>query len=971
MAIFDLKTDFSAIGDGVTDDSAAVFAALDYCGCNGVDLRVPKGTYLVSQAYTFKSGFRIVGAGAGSIFKLAAGSTITAGSALFALLPGVGTTIENLVIDGNKASNASLSIDGFRVPSAVSDLSMRNVVIKNMPGNASNGSGITIATTLQDLAFSEIRCESNDNYGILVTDGDDIVFDNCECTGNGVDGINISGAARVSITGGRCYNNAGDNIAYGLNTSGMTLFGTVAFITGDTAIDSLSAVNDASVGTIEAGAVVYDSLDDPGSKFSFTDGPVTSVFGRLGAVVAVAKDYDLSQVTTAMIDAADYGVTADGTTDDTAAMRLALAAITSLRVSRAPGTGITQYSQPTLVLPTGKILISDEIGDLITTGAAPQRYHYGPVTIIGSDTIIALDDADTTTDILTLMNSQRTTIRGVVFQNGRRHVNFHFGTSSGTEGASASVNVNATMVHIVDCVFQNSEEYPIYAVSESNGSATKIAQPKHLLVEHCKFENCGGGVYNYTNRLEFRHNWCEYTKTNPVIYNIGESVVTDNDVLEYTGTPPDYWLVNAGTMVVRDNRFGSEGTAATRPGILHITKTTIGAETFVAAKSSLDTNDCFAGTAKPIVKIDTIPRNVSIINNLVGACDGYIVDDDYLSDWQSGSSSTAADGRPAVTYNTKNVFRGNILSSVGSLGSIANFKRGGALFDHSGSPETLAPSTVAALQDLTTSWTATAVTATADYGQAPDGTTKSVRLQGTANGTYYLNFTAGGTTGMQTVSIWARSHETGYLNLQVQNTGMSINYGGVRIGGGDVTTDGWQRYDFQVYLAAAGSYRAIFYTVASVGDPVDMEVWNLQVNDGKTPRMFDYPHARIYMSAAQSIPDATSTTLSFDTVRSNVGAMWVVGSPTVFTIPVAGRYAVGGWASWASNATGNRNLWIRLNAGGTFLARDLRAATTSLTDQTLSTEWDFAAGDTVDIRGYQDSGGPLDATVEFWIRRVR
>jgi hypothetical protein len=41
--------DFGAVGDGVTDDTAAIQAAIDYMGANKCELLFPPGTYLVSQ----------------------------------------------------------------------------------------------------------------------------------------------------------------------------------------------------------------------------------------------------------------------------------------------------------------------------------------------------------------------------------------------------------------------------------------------------------------------------------------------------------------------------------------------------------------------------------------------------------------------------------------------------------------------------------------------------------------------------------------------------------------------------------------------------------------------------------------------------------------------------------------------------------------------------------------------------------
>jgi hypothetical protein len=66
--VFDIRS-FGAVGDGVTDDTVAVQAALTYAADNGVTLKIPKGTFIVSAPLVvlLPSGtcnkFRIVGEG--------------------------------------------------------------------------------------------------------------------------------------------------------------------------------------------------------------------------------------------------------------------------------------------------------------------------------------------------------------------------------------------------------------------------------------------------------------------------------------------------------------------------------------------------------------------------------------------------------------------------------------------------------------------------------------------------------------------------------------------------------------------------------------------------------------------------------------------------------------------------------------------------------------------------------------------
>ena len=108
---------------------------------------------------------------------------------------------------------------------------------------------------------------------------------------------------------------------------------------------------------------------------------------------------------------------------------------------------------------------------------------------------------------------------------------------------------------------------------------------------------------------------------------------------------------------------------------------------------------------------------------------------------------------------------------------------------------------------------------------------------------------------------------------------------------------------------------------------------------------------------------SVSQALTFDTERVDVGAMHDTSSNTGrLTVPSGGGgfYAIGGQIEFASNSTGRRGVQIRLN-GSTVIARE-ESANLGANDHTctVSTVYQLAAGDYVELMGLQASGGNLN-----------
>lgn len=138
------------------------------------------------------------------------------------------------------------------------------------------------------------------------------------------------------------------------------------------------------------------------------------------------------------------------------------------------------------------------------------------------------------------------------------------------------------------------------------------------------------------------------------------------------------------------------------------------------------------------------------------------------------------------------------------------------------------------------------------------------------------------------------------------------------------------------------------------------------------------PGARVRRTSTQSIATGASfTAISFDTEVFDQGNFWVVGSPTLFTIPETGMYIFGGNAIWAANATGTRELGFRLNGSTILLAVDQPPDPTNGGTTTIyahaAYQSKLTAGDTLELVARQESAGALlvnpeaDDSIVFWI----
>ena len=127
-----------------------------------------------------------------------------------------------------------------------------------------------------------------------------------------------------------------------------------------------------------------------------------------------------------------------------------------------------------------------------------------------------------------------------------------------------------------------------------------------------------------------------------------------------------------------------------------------------------------------------------------------------------------------------------------------------------------------------------------------------------------------------------------------------------------------------------------------------------------------YSGVRVTRSANQSIPNATETILTWDVETFDEGLYHSTATNTGrLTVPVgkAGYYNIYFAQQWDVNATGDRGVSLYINGTSTGICG--ASALGDATDYPFcngSTTYYLAEGDYVQLTGYQDRGGALNAT---------
>jgi hypothetical protein len=156
---------FGAKGDGVTDDRAAIQAAIDAATAHGGGVYIPRGTYVISRdrAYGLHIDRTVHVRGAGQGLTVLQQQADTPPSVRLINVSGAGVVIEDLTLDGNKQHNTVNEQRHGLFVSDTNDLVVQHVTARNFTGD-----GFYLYNGARGSRFFEVLATANDRNGLTL-----------------------------------------------------------------------------------------------------------------------------------------------------------------------------------------------------------------------------------------------------------------------------------------------------------------------------------------------------------------------------------------------------------------------------------------------------------------------------------------------------------------------------------------------------------------------------------------------------------------------------------------------------------------------------------------------------------------------------------------------------------------------------------------------------------------------------------
>lgn len=217
--VFNVK-DYGAMGDGATDDTAAINSAIS-AATNGGTIYLPPGTYVVNPAtgINLANNTRLTGSGTGSIIKVASHANATGNVVKAQSISSV--SVDNLMIDGNKTNQTNSTNYGLYF-GTVTNGTVYNVWVQNFTGvgiHIYNSTGVKVLDNFSTAnGYHGFECEqstastwqgnrawNNTLHGIIINPGE----------------VGSTGSSSISLVGNICDSNSQYGIAVGIANGGL------------------------------------------------------------------------------------------------------------------------------------------------------------------------------------------------------------------------------------------------------------------------------------------------------------------------------------------------------------------------------------------------------------------------------------------------------------------------------------------------------------------------------------------------------------------------------------------------------------------------------------------------------------------------------------------------------------------------------------------------------------------------------
>jgi hypothetical protein len=223
--------DFGAVGDGVTDDTAAIQLALNQLQTISGELFFPAGVYKVSSQTTLTSGSKFSISGYGATIKAANGMTVGSGTQLLVVTGCSNFSISGIIFDGNRANRTPAEVTSHLLQLTncqqftLLDVQANNATTDGIYLNASNNA--VSSTFCRDFILQNCKTDNAYRNGVSVINGLDFTFVGGAFTNSngtlpkaGVDIESNAGAATPSNRSGRFFGSRFEgNDGYGLQIS--------------------------------------------------------------------------------------------------------------------------------------------------------------------------------------------------------------------------------------------------------------------------------------------------------------------------------------------------------------------------------------------------------------------------------------------------------------------------------------------------------------------------------------------------------------------------------------------------------------------------------------------------------------------------------------------------------------------------------------------------------------------------------